>query len=215
MNIEELAFKNRVELANLNEIDLLDIIEFLQEDRKQWINQFSKTHNESVDIQKENKQLKDKIKIYEDPEDLTLMFMYCEEKAKDKTKKLKRQYENAVADYETTMSEKIELERQLEEYKKQVHKGLYSTCLPYTTGYNKAMKDNRIQQKEFIKFLEDEIEQNTPNLRWKHYNEDGFNDYDVENPTYIETQPTHKVLKEVLQKYKSVVGASDDNKTTI
>ena len=59
MNIEESAFKDRKTLAHLNEIDLLNIIEFLQEDRKQWINQFSKTHNESVEIQKENKQLKD------------------------------------------------------------------------------------------------------------------------------------------------------------
>ena len=67
MSIEELAFKDRKILANLNAIDLLDIIEFLQFDRKQWINQFSKTHNESIDIQKQNKQLKDnwnKLKEY-------------------------------------------------------------------------------------------------------------------------------------------------------
>ena len=38
--IEELAFKDRKELANLNELDLLEIIEFLQLDRKQWINQY-------------------------------------------------------------------------------------------------------------------------------------------------------------------------------
>ncbi len=58
MDIEELAFKDRKILAQLNELDLLEIIEFLQEDRKQWINQFSKTHNESVEIQKENQELK-------------------------------------------------------------------------------------------------------------------------------------------------------------
>lgn len=34
MIIEELAFKDRKILANLNAIDLLDIIEFLQKDRK-------------------------------------------------------------------------------------------------------------------------------------------------------------------------------------
>ena len=59
MNIEELAFKDRTELAHLNEIDLLNIIEFLQKDRKQWINQFSETHNESVEIQARNRKLKD------------------------------------------------------------------------------------------------------------------------------------------------------------
>lgn len=61
MNIEELAFKDRKTLANLNGIDLLDIIEFLQEDRNQWINQFTKTHNESVEIQKENQELKSQL----------------------------------------------------------------------------------------------------------------------------------------------------------
>lgn len=60
MTIEELAFKDRKNLAQLNEKDLLDIIEFLQDDRKQWINQFSKTHNESIEIQEENQKLKEK-----------------------------------------------------------------------------------------------------------------------------------------------------------
>lgn len=59
MNIEELAFKDRKNLAQLNEFDLLDIIEFLQKDRKQWINQFTQTHNESVEIQARNRKLKD------------------------------------------------------------------------------------------------------------------------------------------------------------
>lgn len=66
MNIEELAFKDRATLAQLNELVLLDIIEFLQLDRKQWISQFTQTHNESVDIQKENQELKEQL------EDMTL-----------------------------------------------------------------------------------------------------------------------------------------------
>ena len=56
--IEELAFKDRKELANLNELDLLEIIEFLQLDRKQWINQYSTAHNDYVDLQQENQELK-------------------------------------------------------------------------------------------------------------------------------------------------------------
>lgn len=63
MNIEESAFKDRKTLANLNTIDLLDIIEFLQLDRKQWINQFIKTHNESIDIQKENQEFKKQLEV--------------------------------------------------------------------------------------------------------------------------------------------------------
>lgn len=64
--IEELSFKDRKELANLNELDLLEIIEFLQLDRKQWINQYSTAHNDYVDLQQENKKQKEVIdKIYE------------------------------------------------------------------------------------------------------------------------------------------------------
>lgn len=58
MNIEEVAFKDRRELANLNEIDLLDIIEFLQVDRRQWIREFNKTFNENMNTQQENQKLK-------------------------------------------------------------------------------------------------------------------------------------------------------------
>lgn len=59
MDIEELAFKDRKNLAQLNELDLLDIIEFLQKDRKQWVEQFTKTYNKSVEIQARNRKLKD------------------------------------------------------------------------------------------------------------------------------------------------------------
>ena len=58
MNIEELAFKDRKILANLNAVDLLNIIEFLQDDRRQCLEELSKTHNRSVEIQKENQELK-------------------------------------------------------------------------------------------------------------------------------------------------------------
>ena len=58
MNIEELAFKDRKILANLNAVDLLNIIEFLQDDRRQCLEELSKTHNRSVEIQKECEELK-------------------------------------------------------------------------------------------------------------------------------------------------------------
>lgn len=51
MNIEELAFKDYHELKDIQKIDLLLIIEFLQKDRKQWVEQFTKTHNEGVQSQ--------------------------------------------------------------------------------------------------------------------------------------------------------------------
>lgn len=38
-----------------------------------------------------NRELQKRIDTYENPEDLTLMFMYCEEKAKDKINKLEKE----------------------------------------------------------------------------------------------------------------------------
>lgn len=55
--LEILAFKDRKKLANLNSIDLLEIIEFLQLDRKAWINQYTKAHNDYVELQQENQKL--------------------------------------------------------------------------------------------------------------------------------------------------------------
>ena len=66
MNIEELAFKNYYELKDIQKVDLLLIIEFLQLDRKQWINQYSKAHNDYVDLQKQNTELKEENKRYKD-----------------------------------------------------------------------------------------------------------------------------------------------------
>ena len=51
--------------------------------------------NHIHDLEKENQKLKEKINTYENPEDLTLMFMYCDEKAKDKIKQLKEVIEEA------------------------------------------------------------------------------------------------------------------------
>ena len=56
---------------------------------------------------------------------------------------LKQKYLNAVADYETTMSELQELKKQLEEYKRLGFKHLNDKC-------NKLEN----QQKEFIEYLE-------------------------------------------------------------
>lgn len=47
-------------------------------------------------MRNENEELKERIKKYEDPEDLTLMFMYCDEKAKDKIKELQERINKAI-----------------------------------------------------------------------------------------------------------------------
>jgi len=54
-------------------------------------------------ILQENKQLKEKIErlkeqinAYENPDDMTLMFMWCDEKAKDKINKLQQKIDKAI-----------------------------------------------------------------------------------------------------------------------
>ncbi len=59
-------------------------------------------------ILKENQELKKKINTYENPEDLTLMFMYCDEKAKDKIKCLEQ--ENQQLKQQLERSEKARKE---------------------------------------------------------------------------------------------------------
>lgn len=95
------------------------------------INNENTLHIELIKLQQENQELKAKIKTYEDPEDLTLMFMYCNEKAKDKIKELKKQ---------------------LEEERDKVREYSYKLC------NFRCEETYENQQKEFIEWLEKKIE---------------------------------------------------------
>lgn len=104
--VEELAFKDRRELANLNVIDLLDIIELLQKDRKQWIYQFTNTFNESIKINetalslyKENKELNKQL------EEINKMIENCIENLQQENKQLKDNW-NKLKEYLNYKSER-------------------------------------------------------------------------------------------------------------
>lgn len=130
MTIEELAFKNRRTLAYLNEKDLLDIIEFLQDDRKQWINQFSKTHNESIKIQEENQELKKQLEVG------------------------KEQYNDLVEEKENLQEQLSSNTLQLEEYKDKIN---WYENFEVNKTIDKLRLKHNTQQKEFIKWLEEPI----------------------------------------------------------
>ena len=85
-------------------------------------------------LYQKNQELKEKIETYEDPKDLTLMFMYCDEKAKDKIKELKKQLEESKDNYNCLLKQKEQFEYIMS---KQV--------------------DYRGQQKEFIEYMEEKI----------------------------------------------------------
>jgi iron-sulfur cluster repair protein YtfE (RIC family) len=148
MNIEELAFKDRITLAQLNELVLLDIIEFLQLDRKQWINQFTKTHNEGIEIQKENQELK-------------------------------KQLENKYEKVGTLTSELL-----YEENTKLIN-----------------------QQKEFIKYLEDEIKKEKEDL--EHLC-DLYKIPQKNNSTYKFVYSYINKIEKILQKYKEITQTKSD-----
>lgn len=71
-------------------------------------------------------------------------------------------------------------------------------------------KQQETNWKELKKYLEEEIKQNTPNAKWKHYNEDGFNDYDIENPSCIEMQPINVTLKDILNKMEKLESGNNE-----
>ena len=82
-------------------------------------------------IEEENKQLKEKLDKYENPEDMTLFAMWCTEKVKD---------------------ENLELKKQLEE-KENIACDWKDSCLE-NAGKIEILET---QQKAFIKFLENEL----------------------------------------------------------
>jgi chromosome segregation ATPase len=192
MNIEELAFKNYYELINIQKIDLLLIIEFLQKDRKQWINQFTQTHNESIDIRKENQELKSKLELYENG-----VYFSSEVDEKDKQiDKLKKKYENAVADYEKIEFEKEQLnslvnscQEEIRQLKKQLEEKENIACNWENSCLENAGKIEilEIQQKEFINYLEDE--KNRLARGCSNICEDKFDE-----------------VNDILQKYKEIIG---------
>lgn len=128
---------------------------------------FSKLSSYIRQLDKENQELKEKLDKYENPEDMTLFAMWCTEKVKEENQKLKKQLEA----YE------IEGYEQNEELNKMSF----------------DIRKYKLQQKEFIKYLEDEIE------RLK------------ENDIYQPLQRTALITHEHdLQKYKEIIGVSDE-----
>lgn len=112
-------------------------------------------------LEYQNNELKKQLENYQ-----KLGFKYLQ----DQNIELNKRYLNAVADYETTMAEKVELERQLKE-------------LGGVDEYNRYLLN---QQKEFIRWLD--------------------------GNTRLAPEPKKGLLNEILQKYKEIIGVSDEKK---
>lgn len=133
---------------------------------------------------------------------------------KEQNDKLKKKYENAVADYvhkdtltatdyvelnkdnELLMSYNQALLKENQELKKQVEKRtkMYQNAYDYSQKMEGKAIILETQQKEFINYLEDEIN------KW-NYNYDSYNyEYEVEEPT------AEELANKILQKYKEIIG---------
>lgn len=119
---------------------------------------------------------------------------------------------NKIPDYNDLLKENKELEKRLEEINKMIEKCGFVNIEQVMLNYCGLLT----QQKEFINYLEDKIDIC-----------DCFLDTvksDLENTPYRvmssakkyittlikENEIGYKVYKEILQKYKSIIGASDD-----
>ena len=217
MSIEELAFKDRKILANLNAIDLLDIIEFLQEDRNQWINQFTKTHNEGVEIQKENQGLKEALeaKSYckyankcdelddcsrEEYEDMANANM----RLNVENQKLKSQLAGTTHCFDEEEHRKLKDEiKELEKIIELCHLDAEETLA--TINYEQDS-----QQKKFINYLQKEI--NRYNAHIDAVNSVGVSVYSTD---YDNSKLKLAIFKEVLLKYIEITQTKNDNSVRI
>lgn len=150
----------------------------------------------------ENQELKEKLDKYENPRDMTLFAMRCTEKVKDENENLKKKYSSTVADYETAMFEKEQLNslvnscqeeiRQLKTQLKNKYKKVGTLTGELLYEENTKLIN---QQKEFVKCLEDEIKE------LQKIKETEL-DYDI----LKDVMPQLLVFEDVLQKHKSIIG---------
>lgn len=125
---------------------------------------------------------------------------------KEQNKELKKKYENAVADYETTMVEKNKLKKQLEQYKGSHYCSFIDIC--------KSTKiANYNQQKEFINYLEDKIKhfKDIEQYAIKIFDNKAVINLDLVKRSIEEDNLLICSFEEILQKYKEIIGVSDEN----
>lgn len=112
---------------------------------------------------------------------------------------------NKIPDYNDLLKENEELKKQLEDM---------TLCRDIASGHREEVQDRETillnQQKEFISYLEDKIYSIEPKEIGIIYN----CEYDSEEDYVMAMQEQSRLnaLKEILQKYKSIIGVSDENK---
>ena len=128
-----------------------------------FFEEFSKLNDkdkkEVLDIMKlkmnlENEELRKKIKKYEDPEDLTLMFMYCDLKAKDTIKELEQEVKELNESITWWQNRFNAVERDNRSLQEKIDKAI--ECIEEAKEFWITLKpdNSHIAIKHFNKFLE-------------------------------------------------------------
>ena len=92
----------KISMPLIDDIELQRIDTFYNDIVSEYTKAFVKEKEQVIiqrcmmNLQQENQQLKEKINQYENPEDLTLFYMWLDEKAKDKIKELKNQQKEFI-----------------------------------------------------------------------------------------------------------------------
>lgn len=196
------ALETKLYCKYANKCDELD--DCSREEYEDMANANTKLSAENYDLQEENQELKEKLDKYENPRDMTLFAMWCTEKVKDENQELKLElsgYRQAILNNK----EMLGLKEQNEKLKKQLE-----NCYCNRTDCSGRIKDSKVydslvqkvetQQKEFIKYLEDEI---------KTLEKDILETIDDMDKYMKEVKSL--IIEEILQKYKSIIGVSDEN----
>lgn len=144
-------------------------------------------------LKEENTELKKQLEEYK-----LITIDYQELEARNQ--ELKKKYENAVADYENTMVEKEQLnslvnscQEEIRQLKKQVE-NYKKLGFKYLQDKNNNLE---IQQKEFMEHMTKTIEE----LECDDVGDEEMKGYLIQRTD---------TFKEILKKYKSIIGVSDD-----
>lgn len=171
--------------------DKEDIIEFLQNDRKQWINQFTQTHNESVKIQKENQELKKHLEV---PETCNLKTL-----EDYKSYYVDTAIEQILADTYIEYCAYVNLAHRYSELNKQVdyiRSGEYLNQLKFERNMLEEIVEHGELSKEDKEFI-DMTHRNTELLE-----ENEKLKLQLSSTTFCYDEEEHKKLKKQLEEYK-------------
>lgn len=195
------------------ELEMLSQLFLKLETGKIEIIEFTKPIEKYLDVDeiyKENQELKEKIETYEDPEDLTLMFMYCDEKAKDKIRELEKQLE----EYQL---QNIDLRADIMIQKKSFPNKLIKDKTFYDLYDMPTYEDLLNQQKEFIEYLTKKIDMcdGAIDVMKSDLEEISYGGR-IAGKTYIankimENENAKKCFTEILSTYKEIIGVSNEN----